>query len=195
MPDPKLVLVDRRDGGNLLVIPPREVWERRELSAAELRLWSCLVAAAGSAMLDVLPQLEGGCINYWEAGNWSLHDEAEPRGTKRPKEHRRVHLHLLGRSPTAKNASLTWGEAPMFPTFLDRYEWAASHERLSIEETRNIVTRVEELLREKYDFDASQLRPWFACVECGHPSATQAGENENVCADCHVAVNSPNAAP
>ncbi|MGZ5446485.1 MAG: hypothetical protein ACXWLY_31685 [Thermoanaerobaculia bacterium] len=66
---PELVLVDREDGGNLIVEPPRDVWERSELTAEELTLWSFLIAATGRAMLDVLPQLEGGCINYWEAGN------------------------------------------------------------------------------------------------------------------------------
>ena len=58
LPDAKLVLVDRRDGGNLIVNPPRDVWERSELTAAELIAWSCLVAATGRAMLDVLPQLD-----------------------------------------------------------------------------------------------------------------------------------------
>jgi hypothetical protein len=38
-------------------------------------LWSFLVTAAGKAMLDVLPQLQGGCINYFDAGNWQLHDQ------------------------------------------------------------------------------------------------------------------------
>ena len=48
-------------------------------------------------MLATLPQLKGGCINYWEAGNWALHGDADPRGPKTPEAHRRVHLHLLGR--------------------------------------------------------------------------------------------------
>ena len=52
-------------------------------------------------MLDELPQLEGGCIGYWEASNWALNDLAEPRGPKSPREHRRVHMHLFGRSPRA----------------------------------------------------------------------------------------------
>src|SRR5262245_1718091 len=83
LPDPSLVLVDRADGGNLCVDPPRDVWERSELEPDELRAWACLVAAAGRAMIDALPQLEGGCINYWEAGNWSLHDAAEPADTRK----------------------------------------------------------------------------------------------------------------
>jgi hypothetical protein len=64
LPDDQLVFVDRRDGGHLIVNPPRVVWERGELTAEELTRWSFLVAATGNAMLDVLPQLDGGCINY-----------------------------------------------------------------------------------------------------------------------------------
>lgn len=79
---PDLVLVDREDGGHLCVNPPRDVWERGELMPRELTLWSFLVAATGRAMLAVLPQLEGGCINYWEAGNWALNDKPSPRGRR-----------------------------------------------------------------------------------------------------------------
>jgi hypothetical protein len=82
---PSSVLVSREDGGNLWVIPPREIWERSELTPVELMLWSFLVTATGKAMLDVLPQLEGGCINYFDAGNWALHDQAQPKGPKTAK--------------------------------------------------------------------------------------------------------------
>src|SRR5215212_2638063 len=93
LPDPTLVMVSREDGGNLVVLPPREVWERSELTPQELALWSFLVSATATAMLDVLPQLDGGCINYWDAGNWALNDDADPKGRKRADEYRRLHLH------------------------------------------------------------------------------------------------------
>lgn len=184
MPEPVLVLVDRDDGGNLIVNPPRNVWERSELSAVELSLWSSLVAATGRAMLDVLPQLEGGCINYWEAGNWALNEEAEPRGHKTAKEHRSVHLHLLGRSPEAQDPSLRWGEAPFFPSFVDRHTWARSHEQLTSEETSRIVKRCEELLREKYYFAPAQISCWFTCLECGYPTAREGARTDDICAEC-----------
>src|SRR5829696_2875375 len=66
LPDARLLLVSRLDGGNLVVNPPRRVWERSALTPPELTRWAALVAAAGRAMLETLPQLEGGCINYWE---------------------------------------------------------------------------------------------------------------------------------
>jgi hypothetical protein len=184
MPEPVLVLVDRGDGGNLIVNPPRNVWERSELSAVELSLWSSLVAATGKAMLDVLPQLEGGCINYWEAGNWALNEEAEPRGHKKAPEHRSVHLHLLGRSPEARDPSLRWGEAPFFPSFVNRHTWARNHEQLTGEETLRIVKRSEELLREKYYFAPSQISRWFTCLECGYPTASEGARTDDICAEC-----------
>ena len=144
------VLVSRMDGGHLIVNPSRDVWERSELTRRELLQWSALVAAAGRAMLDVLPQLEGGCINYWEAGNWSLHDDAEPQGPKTARAFRKVHQHLLGRSPRATHPSWAWGEAPQFPRFAERLAWAAAFDPLTSEECAAIVTRVESLLRDVY---------------------------------------------
>lgn len=179
LPDRKLVLVDRQIGGNLIVNPPREVWERSELSVVELTHWSFLVAATGKAMLDVLPQLEGGCINYWEAGNWALNDEAEPKGPKIAPEHRRVHLHLLGRSRTAADPSWRWGEAPVFPTFAERHFWAYYHDRLLADECRDIVARVETLLADSYGMQASQIAAWAACG-CGYPTPLK----PSVCDEC-----------
>ena len=170
LPDRRLVLVDRADGGNLVVMPPRPVWERSELSPGELTLFSFLVAAAGAAMLDTLPQLSGGCVNYWEAGNWSLHDDAAPRGKKRAREHRSVHLHLLGRSPDARHPSWRWGEAPKFPDFVDRHEWAAGFARLTPSECAPVVARAEALLSQRYGIDARHVAGGTPCPTCSYPT-------------------------
>lgn len=160
LPDPQFVLISRENGGNLIVHPPRPIWERSELTRTELTMWACLVAATGRAMLDVLPQLKGGCINYWEAGNWALNDDAEPKGRKLPGDHRRVHLHLLGRSPASTDPSCRWGESPNFPDFADRLTWSADKRLLTPEECRAILHRTERLLIEKYDFTPSQIGAW-----------------------------------
>ena len=180
LPDRRLVLVDRRDGGNLVVVPPRDVWERRELVPEELTRFSFLVAAAGSAMLDVLPQLAGGCVNYWEAGNWSLNEAAEPRGPKRARAHRRVHLHLLGRSPAASDPSWRWGEAPRFPSFAERHEWAARFERLTPGECRAVADRIEEVLVERYRCAREDVAPRPSCPSCGMPAP-------GGCSECRAA--------
>ena len=151
---PGQLLLDRTDGGHLVVDPPRPVWERSELAPSELVAFSALVACAGRAMLDVLPQLAGGCINYWEAGNWSLHETAEPAGAKDPRAHRRVHLHLLGRSPAARHPSWRWGEAPAFPPFAERRAWSAGFRPLEGAECAGVAGATAARLRERWGWTA-----------------------------------------
>lgn len=184
LPECGLALVGREDGGNLIVTPPREVWERSELTRVELIYWSFLVAAAARAMLDVLPQLAGGCVNYWEAGNWALNDEAEPKGPKLAHEYRRVHMHLLGRSRAAQDPSWRWGEAPRFPAFAEREAWAAKYLPLNAEECREIVAQTEASLVARYEMNAGQITPVFNCPLCGYPTPVVRGQAESVCADC-----------
>jgi hypothetical protein len=171
LPDRGIALVSREDGGHLIVDPPRAVWERSDLVRDELFAWSALVAAAGRAMIDALPQLAGGCVNYWEAGNWSLHDAAPPAGRKLAPDHRRVHLHLLGRSPSAQAGPNAWGEAPAFPRFADRITWAAAHERLTPRECDAIVRRTLVLLADRCAFPTAALPPSPPCPACGYPVA------------------------
>ena len=147
---PVSILNDRGDGGHLIVNPPRSVWERSELTPQELAAWSYLVAASGRAMLDVLPQLADGCINYWEAGNWALNDSAPPAGPKDPRQHRRVHLHLLGRSPRARSDDWRWGESPRFPDYAGAASWAARNAPLDAGECEAVVRKASSLLRERY---------------------------------------------
>lgn len=147
---PELVLNDRLDGGHLVVNPLRIVWERSELTYDELAAWSALIAATGWAMLTALPQLEKGCINYWEAGNWSVHDAAEPIGPKSVRDHRRVHAHVIGRSRTAPSAAWQWGEAPRFPRFEHRLEWTAQFAPLTAEECAAITRHIERRMKERY---------------------------------------------
>ncbi len=150
LPEANLVLVDRADGGNLIVNPPRDVWDRSELTPVELTKWQFLVAATAKAMLLELPQLDGGCINYWDAGNWSLNEAADPRGPKNGRAHRHVHLHLLGRSRHAKSASHAWGEAVLWPAYAERFEWTKDFKRLNDDECKRIVDRTIALLRDVY---------------------------------------------
>ncbi|MGZ5446395.1 MAG: hypothetical protein ACXW5U_32205 [Thermoanaerobaculia bacterium] len=61
-----------------------------------------------------------------------------------------MHMHLLGRSPRARHPAWRWGEAPKFPDFVDRREWAAAFAPLNDEERRAVVGRAVALLREQY---------------------------------------------
>jgi diadenosine tetraphosphate (Ap4A) HIT family hydrolase len=147
---PAMPLLDRADGGHLWVNPPREVWERSVLSPSELTHWSFLIAATAQAMLAVLPQLKDGCINYWEAGNWALHEDAAPVGPKLPPQHRKVHMHLLGRSRTARHPDWQWGESPRFPEYENAKAWAAAFQPLNADECDRISARASEYLARKY---------------------------------------------
>lgn len=178
VPPKGTALLDARDGGQLIVNPPRDVWERSELSSDELVKWSKLVAATGEAMLATLPQLQGGCINYWEAGNWALNDNANPVGKKNARDARSVHLHLLGRSPSASDPDWRWGEAPRFPDYLERTSWTAKFQRLGPSECAEILTRVESTLQNKYEIDRADLKPWRRCPGCGYPTP------EEICEEC-----------
>jgi len=169
LPERGMALVPREDGGNLVVWPARPVWERGELTPEELVAWSFLVAAAGHAMLTVLPQLAGGCLNYWEAGNWALNEEAEPRGPKNPRERRNVHLHLLGRNPATTTPTHQFGESPVFPRYADRATWSVGFERLTPEECRAVVTATEQRLRTWYGVPQTDIHPWALCTDCGYP--------------------------
>jgi diadenosine tetraphosphate (Ap4A) HIT family hydrolase len=184
LPEKGAALVSREDGGNLLVIPPRDVWERGELTPAELTDWSFLVAAAGQAMLRALPQLDRGCINYFEAGNWALNSAAEPRGPKTGPDHRRVHLHLLGRSRNAADPSWQWGEAPKFPNYADRQAWASKHMLLTATECKKIVVEVERVLRERYSFTSEQIAPWEICSGCEYPMVVSSKQSGGRCSEC-----------
>ncbi len=177
-------LVSREDGGNLIVFPPRKVWERSDLTPEELRNWSCLVAAAGAAMLKTLPQLEGGCINYWEAGNWALNPMAPPQGDKRAPDHRNMHLHLLGRSRTAKDPNWRWGESPVFPRYAERHDWLHAEDRLTPAETRAIVEETARILADKYGFSAQDIAPSSQCPVCTYPMALKSGAAEALCSEC-----------
>jgi diadenosine tetraphosphate (Ap4A) HIT family hydrolase len=182
LPNRKLVLVSREDGGNLIVNPPREVWERSELAPEELAHWCFLVSATGRAMIETLPQLDGGCVNYWDAGNWALNVDAEPQGAKTGSVHRRVHMHLLGRSRTARHPAWQWGEAPVFPKFKDRFAWAADFQRLTAQECREVIAHAETLLRTRFGMRAKEITPRVDCASCGYP--TVEGNRDRLCPEC-----------
>jgi hypothetical protein len=161
------VLADRAEGGNLVVAPPRPVWDRSALTREEHIAWSFLAAAAGEAMMQALPQLEGGCINYWDAGNWALNDAAPPQGPKTAHAYRKLHLHLLGRSPASRNPDYAWGESPVFPAYAERATWSKGKALLTSSECCAIVARTEQLLADKYDI--AQRLPWSVCAACNYP--------------------------
>ena len=181
LPDPKTIMIDRRDGGQLVVHPPRRVWDRTALDATELTQWNFLVAAAAGAMLDTLPQLRDGCVNYWDAGNWALNEAALPVGAKAGPAHRVLHLHVVGRSSHSTDPSWAWGESPFYPQFKDRFAWSAGKAPLTAVECGVLVTRLAQLLVEQYGVDTAASE---ACARCHYPAPAGDLDATGACLDC-----------
>jgi hypothetical protein len=183
LPDPRTIMIDRRDGGQLVVYPPRRVWDRTALDGPELTQWNLLVAATAAAMLDTLPQLAGGCINYWDAGNWALNAEAAPEGPKTGPTHRVLHQHLVGRSPASSDPSWAWGESPFFPRFCDRFTWSEGKAPLSPTECAALVARLSQVLIERYG--VTEPGVGAVCEHCGYPApAADLEPDARVCPGC-----------
>lgn len=172
LPDPESVMIDRADGGQLVLYPPRRVWDRTALTSDELSAWHVLIAAAARAMLDTLPQLAGGCLNYWDSGNWALHPVANPPGPKDPRVARVLHQHLCGRSPSSTDPTWQWGEQPSFPAYADRVAWSVGKSVLTAAECVAIVGRIVSALREVYGDPTAQDITSGPCGACGYPAPT-----------------------
>ncbi len=182
LPARESLLLSREDGGNLVIYPPRQVWERSALNAEELSAWGFLIAACGGAMIATLPQLEGGCVNYWEAGIWALNDAADPKGPKTAPAHRNVHQHLIGRSRFSASPDSVWGESPRFPAYAEKADWARNHNRLTPDECTAIVRHAEHALRTRYGFAENAIRAWANCPRCAYPNLAAQGIACGACA-------------
>ena len=125
------------------------------------------------------------------AGNWALNDEAEPTGRKDARTHRRMHLHLLGRSPASTDPSWRWGESPRFPAFAERASWAATFERLTAGECYQVVSRADALLRTTYGLVSGQIANWSPYDGCGYPAQVVPGALRHVCAECGLSGGAP----
>ena len=185
LPDPRTIMIDRHDGGQLVVHPPRRVWDRTALEAAELTQWNVLVAATAAAMLDTLPQLRDGCVNYWDAGNWALNAEAAPAGLKTGPACRVLHQHVIGRSPGSTDPSWAWGESPFFPRFTDRFAWSAGKAPLTPAECAGLVARLSQVLIERYGVDPEAAATTAVCASCGYPApAVDLDADTGACPGC-----------
>src|SRR3954470_19038150 len=87
-------LVDREDGGHIIISPKVKVRTRQDLEPALAIELMRLTIVTGEAMTKVLTRngVPIGRINYQDNGNWSVHKPEGPH----------LHIHLYGRSITAR---------------------------------------------------------------------------------------------
>lgn len=98
-------LVDRQDGGHLIIHPVVAVTDRQQLTPELAIELMRLTIVAGQVMCDVMRRhgVDIGRINYQDNGNWSVF---APGGAT-------MHIHLYGRAISARIQR--YGEATFFP--------------------------------------------------------------------------------
>src|SRR5688572_2513879 len=81
-------LIDREDGGHIIIEPKRKIVDRQQLKASEAIEFMRLTLIVGEAMKTVLSAhgITIGRINYQDNGNWSV---LKPEGPH-------FHLHIYG---------------------------------------------------------------------------------------------------
>lgn len=142
---PAFPLVDRADGGHVVIEPRQFVSKRQHLSpvmAIELMRLTLLV---GEAMETVMNKqgVDIGRVNYQDNGNWSVFSDKGPC----------LHYHLYGR---ARSAVLQpYGEALHFP-HKDKYpEFYAAVQPLTDEDAGEIAAAILNLLKSEQYQDHS----------------------------------------
>jgi diadenosine tetraphosphate (Ap4A) HIT family hydrolase len=98
-------LVDRNDGGHIIIHPKIKVTDRQQLDSQQAIEMMRMTIVAGQGLKDVMTAhgVHIGRINYQDNGNWSVFDRDGPS----------LHVHLFGRATTARYQK--YGEACHFP--------------------------------------------------------------------------------
>jgi diadenosine tetraphosphate (Ap4A) HIT family hydrolase len=102
---PEKPLVDRGDGGHILITPKIPVTDRQHLSAKLAIELMRLTVITGQAMTTVMNTngVDIGRINYQDNGNWTVF---RPEGSF-------LHVHLYGRAKSSQYNK--YGQACFFP--------------------------------------------------------------------------------
>ena len=102
---PDFPLIDREDGGHIVIDPKLKVRDRQELSAGLAIELMRLTMIVGEAMTTALTNrgVVIGRINYQDNGNWSVFKPDGPA----------LHVHIYGRAKDAKIQR--YGQSLFFP--------------------------------------------------------------------------------
>jgi diadenosine tetraphosphate (Ap4A) HIT family hydrolase len=138
---PDKPLVDRYDGGHIIITPKVAVRDRQELEPAQAIELMRLTMITGDAMSTIMNQhrVDIGRINYQDNGNWSVFNPGGPH----------LHIHIYGRARQAKIQR--FGQALFFPHRDEFPEYYATLQPLNIGDVIAIGEKIVALLTiEKY---------------------------------------------
>ncbi len=130
-------LIDRKDGGHILIIPKLKKEHRWQLPVKIVQEMAVLSMVVGEAMKKALNKrgIPVERINFQDNGNWSI-------GTKHKNE---VHLHLFGRAKNSKHQKR--GESIRFPSKKTKF-WKKL-EPLNAGDIQLILKEINKLLKSK----------------------------------------------
>jgi diadenosine tetraphosphate (Ap4A) HIT family hydrolase len=129
-------LIDRADGGHIVIEPKEQVRDRQALSAALAIELMRLTVVTGEAMTTVMNKhgVDIGRINYQDNGNWSVF---KPEGPF-------LHVHLYGRAKSAKVQH--YGQTLYFPHRDEQPEFYAAVKPLSQADVIGIRDEMNRLI-------------------------------------------------
>jgi diadenosine tetraphosphate (Ap4A) HIT family hydrolase len=142
-------LIDRDDGGHIIIEPKIKIVDRQQLSPAQAIELMRLTMAVGEAMKIGLAHngVDIGRINYQDNGNWSV---LKPEGAF-------LHVHLYGRAINSR--SQPYGQACHFPHPMDQPEFYASLKPLRADDIIMVRRVLLEVLCEPKYADQSWRLP------------------------------------
>ncbi len=136
--------IDRENGGHIIIFPKIPVVDRQHLSPKKAIELMRLTIVVGQAMTKVMNEhgVDIGRINYQDNGNWSVFESTGPH----------LHVHIYGRAKSAKIQK--YGQACNFPHIAEKPEYYTHLKPLTKEDTKDIKTEIEKLLKEEKFLDS-----------------------------------------
>jgi len=129
-------LVDRDDGGHIVINPIVSIADRQQLTPREAIEFMRLSIVAGQALSTVMKKngVNVGRVNYQDNGNWSVF---KPEGPV-------FHLHLYGRAVDARYQK--YGQACYFPHRDEQPEFYSSLKPLEDADIQDMRDEIQRLL-------------------------------------------------
>lgn len=132
---PKLILVDRDDGGHIEIHPKIKVCNRQDLSPEQSIELARLTSVVGQALDTVMNEkgVDIGRINYQDNGNWDVFSKNGPH----------LHIHIFGRAKSAKWN--VYGKALYFPRVEEKLEYYKNFKPLNADDILSIRKEINRL--------------------------------------------------